>query len=144
MQMNFTDLEYINRRKKTRREIFLEEMNSLMPWDKWSDLVRPYYPTGGRGRKPQDISRMLRMFMLKTWYNMSDSVTEEEIYDSYSMKQFMHIDFSENEQVPDSTTLCKFRTLLKKQGIDKLILAEYKSIMKENHLRFRSGTLIKL
>lgn len=141
MQVNFSDLEYENRRKKTRREIFLEKMDELMPWDKWEALVRPHYPSGSRGRRPQNINRMLRMFMLKNWYDFSDLATEEAVYDSYSMKQFMHLDFSDNEQVPDSTTLCKFRKLLARNGIDEIMLGDYKAILKENSLVFRNGTL---
>ena len=143
MQMNFSDLEYTNRRKKTRREIFLERMDTLLPWDEWEELVRPFYPSGSRGRKPQSINRMLRMFMLKSWYDLSDLATEEEIYDSYSMKQFMKIDFSDREQAPDSTTLCKFRKLLHKHGFDALILQQFKEILKKNHLQFRGGVLIQ-
>ncbi len=142
MQMNFSDFEYNSRRKKTRREIFLEKMDDLLPWNEWEEMVRPYYPTGSRGRKPQSINRMLKMFMLKSWYNLSDLATEEEIYDSYSMKQFMRLTFSDYEQVPDSTSLCKFRNLLHKNGFDEIILSDFKAVLKQNNLVFRSGVLI--
>ena len=142
MQLNFSDIEYINRRKKTRKEIFLDKMDVLLPWDEWAALVKPFYPAGSRGRKPQSIERMLRMFMLKTWFDLSDLAAEEEIYDSYAAKRFMHIDFSGNDQAPDSTTLCKFRRLLAKHGLDTVILKQYKDILKKNHLQVRSGVLI--
>ncbi len=141
-QMSFTDLEYMKRRKKTRREILLEEMDALLPWEEWEALVKPWYPSGSRGRKPQSIRRMLKMFMLKNWFDLSDLSTEEAVYDSYSMKQFLAIDFAENDQVPDSTTLCKFRNLLKKQELDKVILAQHKQILKENGKQIRNGILI--
>ncbi len=135
--MNFSDIEYTNRRKKTQKEYFLEQMDAALPWKEWAELIAPYYPKGSRGRKPQSIDRMLRMFMLKNWYGLSDHATEEEIYDSYAMKRFMSLDFSCNEQVPDSTTLCKFRNLLKKHGLDSLILSQFKEILKQNpNLRF--------
>ena len=130
MQLNFTDLEYTHRRKKTRRELFLEKMDKAIPWDEWEELVKPYYPEGKRGRKPQSINRMLRMFMLRTWFRLSDRGTEEEVYDSYSMKIFMQIDFSNNEQVPDSTTLCKFRKILRESGLDERFIEESKKLMK--------------
>lgn len=141
-QLNFTDLEYMQRRKKTRREILLEEMDELLPWDAWEELVKPFYPAGSRGRKPQSIKRMLKMFMLKTWFNLSDLATEEAVYDSYSMKQFLDIDFSQNDQVPDSTTLCKFRNLLKKNNLEKEILSQFRQILKGNGKQIRNGVLI--
>lgn len=132
MQLNFTDMEYTNRRTKTRRELFLEKMDKAIPWDEWEELVKPYYPSGKRGRKPQSINRMLKMFMLRTWFGLSDRGTEEEVYDSYSMKIFMQIDFSAGDQVPDSTTLCKFRKILKTSGLDEKFTEEARRLMKTN------------
>ncbi len=134
MQLNFTDLEYKNRRKKTGRELFLEKMDEAVPWKEWEALVKPCYPDGKRGRRPQSIDRMLRMFLLKHWFGLSDRGTEDAIYDSYSMKRFMRLDFSANEQVPDSTTLCKFRKILKNEGLDTVFLQESNRIMKEHRL----------
>lgn len=131
MQISFTDIEYTNRRTKTRKELFLEKMDQVIPWDEWEALVKPYYPSGRRGRKPQSIKRMLKMFMLRTWFKLSDRGTEEEVYDSYSMKRFMEIDFSANEQVPDSTTLCKFRKILKEAGLDGQFIEQSKILMKK-------------
>ncbi len=143
MQMNFTDLEYRYRRKKTRREILLEEMDHIMPWDEWTEMVKPYYPAGRRGRKPQPIERMLKMYMLKEWFDLSDLETEEAVYDSYSMKHFLEIDFSQNDQVPDSTTLCKFRRLLKDHCFDLMIYTQMKDRLKEYNYQIRNGILIK-
>ncbi len=131
MQISFTDLEYTQRRKKTRREIFLEKMDRTLPWDEWEEQVRPHYPSGRRGRKPQSIRRMLKMFMLRTWFCLSDRGTEEEVYDSYSMKSFMQIDFTTGEQVPDSTTLCKFRKILREAGLDEKFIEESKRLLKK-------------
>lgn len=122
-QQNFTDMEYANRRRVTKREAFLEKMDATMPWREWAALVAPYYPEGKRGRKPQDIERMLRMTMLQTWFNLSDEGIEDAIYDSYAMKGFMGIDFSAGEQVPDATTLCKFRKLLNEHDLQKKFFA---------------------
>ena len=104
-QQNFTDLEYTNRRRTTKREVFLEKMDTTLPWREWVALVAPYYPDGKRGRKPIEIEQMLRMTMLQTWFNLSDEGIEDAIYDSYAMKIFMGIDFFTGEQVPDATTL---------------------------------------
>ena len=131
MQISFTDMEYKLRRKKTRKELFLEKMNQAIPWEEWEKLVQPYYPSGLRGRKPKSIKRMLKMFMLRTWFKLSDRGTEEEVYDSYAMKRFMELDFSESEQVPDATTLCKFRKTLRESGLDQRFIAESKALMKK-------------
>lgn len=143
MQFNFTDYEYTHRRKKTRREIFLEKMSELLPWEDWEKMVLPYYPKGNRGRKPQPVIRMLKMFMLKNWFDLSDLSVEEAVYDSYSMKQFLEIDFSLNDQVPDSTTLCKFRSLLKKHDIENTLFSQLKTILKENNMQIKNGLLIQ-
>lgn len=107
-QQNFTDIEYSNRRHRTKRETFLEKMDAILPWREWAALVTPYYSEGKRSRKPVEIEQMLRMSMLQVWFSLSDEGVEDAIYDSYAMKSFMGIDFSVGEQTPDATTLCKF------------------------------------
>lgn len=108
-QINFADIEYGNRRRKTKREEFPEKMESVIPWGKWVEIIEPYYPDGKRGRRPQSIERMLRIYLLQNRFSLSDEGIEDAIYDSYAMKQFMGVNFGVNEQVPDATTLCKFR-----------------------------------
>lgn len=112
-QETFTDIEYSFRKKKTRREEFLEIMDEIIPWDEWVGVIEPYYPKGKRGRPPMGIEKMLRMYLLQIWFNLSDPATEDAIYDSYAMRKFTGIDFMA-EAVPDETTLCKFRTFWKR------------------------------
>ena len=107
-QMTFSDYEYSKRKKKTKREEFLDVMEEIIPWDEWVEFVRPYYPKGKRGRPTRGIEKMLRMYLLQVWFNLSDEGIEDAIYDSYAFRKFMGIDFNE-EQVPDATTLLKFR-----------------------------------
>ena len=71
-QQSFTDIEYANRRRKIKREKFLESMDQIIPWDYWVDMIRPYYPSGKRGRPPRGIETMLRMYLLQIWFNLSD------------------------------------------------------------------------
>ena len=115
-QYTLTDIEYSKRKKKTRREEFLDTMNRMIPWDHWIDLIKPYYPSGKRGRPTRGIETMLRMYLMQNWFNLSDAGLEDAIYDSYAMRSFMNIDFYK-EQVPDATTLLKFRHLLEEHHI---------------------------
>ena len=117
-QETFTDIEYSCRKKKTKREEFLEIMDEIIPWDEWVGVIRPCYPEGKRGRPPMGIEKMLRMYLLQIWFNLSDPATEDAIYDSYAMRKFTGIDFM-TEAVPDETTLCKFRHLLEENEIGR-------------------------
>ena len=115
-QQTFSDIEYSNRRKKTRREEFLDSMDEMIPWDHWVSIIRPYYPSGKRGRPPKNIEAMLRMYLMQNWFSLSDEGFEDAIYDSYAMRSFMHLDFL-TEQVPDATTLLHFRHLMEENRI---------------------------
>ena len=98
-------------------------MDEIIPWDEWVSVIEPYYPKGKRGRPPMGIEKMLRMYLLQTWFNLSDPATEDAVYDSYTMRKFTGIDFMK-ESVPDETTLCKFRHLLEVNGLNKLFLKQ--------------------
>ena len=141
-QMNFTDMEYSQRRHKTKKELFLERMETVVPWVAWVELVRPYYPDGKRGRRPQDIERMLRMLLLQTWFNLSDEGIEDALYDSYAMKQFVGINFDAGEQVPDATTLCKFRKLLNDNGLQMQMFRQLEALLKEQKLMVQGGSIV--
>ena len=79
-QQSFTDIEYQGRRRRTKRDIFLETMDHLVPWQAWAEKVEPFYYPGERGRKPIPVERMLRMLMLSVWFELSDEATEDAIY----------------------------------------------------------------
>ena len=133
-QETFTDIEYSFRKKKTKREEFLEIMDEIIPWDEWVDVIKPYYPKGKRGRPPMGIEKMLRMYLLQIWFNLSDPATEDAIYDSYAMRKFTGIDFM-TEAVPDETTLCKFRHLLEANGLNKLFFDAINRVKVEHAFR---------
>lgn len=139
--MNFTDIEYSKRRKKTRREEFLEEMDRVIPWELWVNLIVPYYPDGTRGRKPQLIERMLRMLLLQTWFNLSDEGIEDAIYDSYAMRSFLRLSFLD-EQVPDATTLCKFRKLLNEHNLQAQIFTQVQTLLAQKGKYVQGGSII--
>ena len=115
-QPSFTDVEYGNRRRVSRRERFLETMDATIPWAAWVGVIEPHYYADGpgkRGRKAKPVETMLRMYLLQVWFSLSDEGVEDAIYDSYAMRRFMGLDFAV-EQVPDATTLLHFRHLLEK------------------------------
>lgn len=140
-QQTFTDIEYSNRRRKTKREEFLDAMDQIIPWDHWVSLIRPYYPSGKRGRPPKSIETMLRMYLMQNWFNLSDAAIEDAIYDSHAMRSFMHIDFL-TEQVPDATTLLHFRHLLEKHNIGEQIFADVNGRLEKAGLIMHGGTIV--
>ena len=140
-QQTFSDIEYSNRRKKTKREEFLNTMNQMIPWEHWVDLIRPYYPSGKRGRPPKDIEIMLRMYLMQNWFCLSDAGVEDAIYDSYAMRSFLQIDFL-TEQVPDATTLLHFRHLLEENRIGEKIFDDVKGRLDRAGLIMHGGSIV--
>ena len=140
-QQTFSDIEYSSRKRKTKREEFLEIMDEIIPWDEWVSVIVPFYPSGKRGRPPKGIEKMLRMYLLQVWFNLSDEGTEDAIYDSYAMRKFVGINFLE-EDAPDATTLLKFRRLLEKHGINKLFFEAINRVMVETGHMLKGGTVV--
>ena len=141
-QQNFSDLEYAGRKRITKRDEFLRIMDEVIPWDEWCAVVEPYYPSGKRGRPPRGVESMLRMYLLANWFNLSDEGVEDGIYDSYAFRQFMKVDFLSEEQVPDATTLCKFRKLLNDNGITKLLFDTIKQFLDRHGKLMHGGTIV--
>ena len=133
--------EYDNRKRVPKREVFLQQMDAIIPWKRWVAMIAPFYPTGERGRPPKEIECMLRMYLLQNWFNLSDEGIEDAIYDSYSMKQFLCIDFRK-QQVPDATTLLRFRHLLEKHDIGKRIFDDVAERLASAGLMMQGGTIV--
>ena len=140
-QMTFSDYKYSKRKKKTKREEFLDVMEDIIPWDEWVEFVKPYYPNGKRGRPTKGIEKMLRMYLLQVWFNLSDEGVEDAIYDSYAFGKFMGIDFNE-EQVPDATTLLKFRHLLEKNHLGEQIFKAVSDVLEQCGAMMKGGTIV--
>ncbi len=140
-QASFTEIEYSLRKRTTKREEFLRAMDEFIPWEEWVAYVEPYYPSGQRGRPPMGIEKMLRMYLLQCWFNLSDEGIEDAIYDSYALRWFMKINFVD-EQVPDATTLLKFRHLLEKHGIGKGFFHAFNSTLEKCGYIMRGGTIV--
>jgi IS5 family transposase len=141
-QTSFASLEYAGKKRQTRREKFLGEMERVVPWARLEALIEPHYPKSGRvGRPPVGVSRMLRMYFLQQWYSLSDEGLEDAIYDSQAMREFIGIDLS-REQVPDATTLLKFRRKLEDKQLTAAIFEEVNAHLGERGLLMREGTLV--
>ncbi|XBX06767.1 IS5 family transposase [Enterocloster clostridioformis] len=140
-QQTLSDLEYSCRKKKTKREEFLEIMEEIIPWEEWVGIIQPYYPTGKRGRPPIELELMLRMYLLQVWFNLSDPGTEDAIYDSYAMRKFTGIDFM-TDRVPDETTLLNFCHLLEEQELNKLFFEAINRVMVVTGHIMKGGTIV--
>ena len=140
-QPSFTDIEYGNRRRVSRRERFLEAMDSTIPWTRWVGLIEPHYYSSTRGRRPKPIETMLRMYLLQVWFSLSDEGVEEAIYDSYAMRRFMGLDFAV-EQVPDATTLLHFRHLLEKHQLGEKLFESQNEIFETQGWIMRGGSIV--
>jgi len=141
-QISFSSAEYAAKKRQTRREKFLGEMECVVPWPRLIALIEPHYPRSGRvGRPPIGVSRMLRMYFLQQWYSLSDEGLEDAIYDSQSMREFVGIDLA-REQVPDATTLLKFRRKLEDNKLTEAMFEEINAHLCERGLLMREGTLV--
>ena len=137
-QLSFADLEYGRKKKRTRRDRFLSYMDEITPWDELVERIRPYYYKNGRGRKPRGIETMLRMYLLQTWFRLSDAALEDAVYDSYAMRQFMHLDFM-RQSVPDATTLRRFRKIVEASGVAQAYFTALSAFLKEQGCGLRRG-----
>lgn len=129
-------------RKKTRKEQFLEDMETIIPWKELCEAIEPFYPNPtGAGRRPVGIERMLRIHFLQHWFNLSDPAAEEALYDSRSMRRFVGIDLGE-APVPDETTICKFRHLMERHNLGDRLFYLVNHYLKENGLKVSRGTIV--
>ncbi len=128
-------------RKPTRREIFLAEMERIVPWAQLVGLIEPQYPKAGNGRRPVGVERMLRIYFLQQWFNLSDPAVEEALYDSPVMRQFVGIDLGQ-EPVPDETTICRFRHLLEKHELGGEMLETVNHHLASKGIQIATGTIV--
>lgn len=140
-QVSFSEIEYAGKKKQTRKEIFLNAMEELIPWEEWLLFIEPYYPKAGNGRPPRDMETMLRMYLVQNWFHLSDEGTEDTVYDIQSIRQFAGINISD-ESVPDATTLLHFRHILEKNGIAKKLFEAIKNGLKYNGYMMTEGTIV--
>ena len=141
-QRSFASAEYAIKKKPTRREKFLADMERVVPWSRLIAVIEPLYPTSGRvGRQPVGVARMLRIYCLQQWYGLADEALEDALYDSQALRDFVGIDLS-RESVPDATTLLKFRRLLLANDLTKALFEEINAHLAEQGLLMRAGTIM--
>ncbi len=138
------DAGFEKHRKATRRDVFLAEMDKVVPWSELCACIEPHYPKAredGGGRPVIGLERMLRIHFLQQWYALSDPAVEEALYDSQAMRRFVGIDLG-RESAPDETTVCKFRHLLEKQGLAQKLFDAVSEHLKEHGMKLSQGTIV--
>jgi IS5 family transposase len=128
-------------RRPTKRDVFLQTMNDIVPWAQLCEVIEPYYPKGEGGRPPIGLERMLRMHFVQHWFNLADDACEEALLDSTSLRRFVGIDLG-RERVPDGTTLLKFRRLLNDHNLGKQLFAKVGEVLQGRGLKVGTGTIV--
>jgi len=139
-QISFADAEYAGKRKKTRREVFLEEMELVVPWKGLLKLIEPHYPLAGRGRRPYPLESMLRVHLMQNWFALSDPAMEEALYEIASLRSFARL--SLNEAIPDETTILNFRHLLEESDLAEDILKLVNAHLARKGLLLKRGSIV--
>lgn len=139
-QLSFSEAEYHHKKRKTRREKFLEQMDALIPWKRLEKKIARYYPKPGNGRRPYPLRVMLRVHCMQLFYNLSDPAMEDALYEIESMRRFAGLRLSGS--LPDETTILNFRHLLEKHQLGKVILKEVNRYLEKEGLLLREGTIV--
>jgi IS5 family transposase len=140
-QMSFSDAEYAGKRKQTRRETFLAEMEQVVPWEALLALVEPVYPKAGKGRRPYPMKMMLRIHLLQNWFGYSDPAMEEALYEVAPLRRFAGLSLTRGS-VPDETTILNFRRLLETHDLAPKVLAAVNAYLTDKGLLLRQGTIV--
>jgi transposase, IS5 family len=139
-QISFSDAEYAGKRKKTRRELFLDEMEQVVPWKVLLKIIEPHYPVAGRGRKPYALESMLRVHLMQNWFALSDPAMEEALYEIASLRSFARL--SLNEPIPDETTILNFRHLLEANDLAEDIFRAVNALLARKGLLLKRGSIV--
>ena len=140
-QLTLATASFDKHSKLTRRAAFLAEMERVVPWRELGAVIEPFYPKAGNGRPPVGLERMLRLHLLQHWFNLSDPMAEEALYESISMRQFVGIDLG-REPVPDETTILNFRHLLERHGLGKALFEQVNRHLASRGLKVAGGTIV--
>lgn len=139
-QLSFSEAEYNVKKRKTRREKFLEEMDALIPWKQLEKKIRKYYPVAGNGRRPYPLSVMLRIHCMQLFYNLSDPAMEDALYEIESMRRFAGLSIT--GALPDESTILKFRHLLEKHELGDKLFKVINKHLESKGLSLKEGTIV--
>jgi len=139
-QLTFAEAEYATKKRKTRREVFLEKMDALIPWKQLEKKLSKHYHKGRTGRPPYPLSTMLRVHCLQLFYNLSDPAMEDALYEMESMRRFAGLRLS--ERIPDETTILNFRHFLESRRLGKVIFDTVNRHLADVGLMLKEGTLV--
>ena len=140
-QTTFASAAWDKKGKVTRRERFLAEMDAVIPWSRIVALIEPHYPKAGNGTQPMPLERMLRIYFMQQWFNLSDPAAEDSLYDSESMRRFAGIELVE-DAVPDESTILRFRHLLEQHRLTEQIFGLVRGLLEQKRLLLKSGTIV--
>jgi IS5 family transposase len=140
-QTTFASAAWDKKGKVTRRERFLKEMDAVIPWKHLNRLIEPHYPKAGSGTQPMPQERMLRIYFMQQWFNLSDPAMEDALYDSESMRRFAGIELSD-DVIPDETTILRLRHLLEKHYLTQAIFGQIRTLLEQKRLLLKSGTIV--
>ena len=139
-QSTFADLEHDAKKRRTRREVFLEKMDALVPWGRLEARIEPFYPKAGRGRRPYPLAVMLRVQCVQLFYNLSDPGMEDLLYEVESVRRFVGLRLS--GPLPDETTILNFRHLLEKHGLGEALFEEINAHLASLGHRLKTRTIV--
>lgn len=139
-QISFGDSEYLAKKKKTRREIFLDEMEQVVPWERLHKIIERHYPVAGRGRQPYPLQTMLRVHLMQNWFGLSDPAMEEALYEIGSMRGFAGLSLT--EPIPDETTILNFRRLIEQNELAPMILDQVNAHLALKGLMLKRGSIV--
>ena len=139
-QMSFGDAEYAGKRKQTRREVFLAEMEQVVPWQSLLKLIEPFYPIAGGGRHPYRLEKMLRVHLMQNWFGLSDPAMEETLYENAPVRAFAHLSLT--KAIPDETTILNFRHLLEENELAPEILSRVNAHLSRKGLLLKCGSIV--
>jgi transposase, IS5 family len=140
-QTTFASAAWEKKGKVTRREQFLAEMDQVIPWASILSLIEPHYPKAGNGTQPMPMERMLRIYFMQQWFNLSDPAMEDALYDSESMRRFAGIELIE-DAVPDESTILRFRHLLERHQLTQKLFELVRGLLEQKRLLLKSGTIV--
>jgi len=139
-QLTFADSEFNQKRRRTRKEIFLSRMDKLIPWKRLESIIEPHYPKAGNGRRPYPLTTMLRIHCMQQWYSLSDPAMEDALYEIASMRLFAGL--SLDKPIPDHTTIMNFRHLLERKKLARKIFREVNQWLTDAGVLLKEGTLV--